>query len=342
MPKKVVISGYYGFDNFGDDAILSVLCDKLKSLNSDITVISANPSKTSGDYGVKAVKNFDIKSVLRAISASDILVSGGGSLLQDVTSLKSLLYYSFVISCALFFEKDVIVFAQGIGPLKRKISQKIVKSVLSRVRYVSVRDKKSYELLQSWGINAVQVNDPVYNIKISDVPKNFAVGIQLRAFSSVNEKFLNELADNILKHFSNRKIELFVFQEALDKEICLHFENILKNKCPDVDTKVIYYKNRTETFKRIAQLDCMIAMRFHAVIAALKAGVKTAGINYDIKVEKLAEEASIPLISLESDNNSYDELFYKLKSLNSSKLKDFASSKHLDWSGIEKLFITSH
>ena len=122
----------------------------------------------------------------------------------------------------------------------------------------------------------------------------------------------------------------------------MHFENILKNKCPDVDTKVIYYKNRTETFKRIAQLDCMIAMRFHAVIAALKAGVKTAGINYDIKVEKLAEEASIPLISLESDNNSYDELFYKLKSLNSSKLKDFASSKHLDWSENKKLFITSH
>ena len=92
MPKKVVISGYYGFDNFGDDAILSVLCDKLKSLNAGVTVISSNPSKTANDYGVKAVKNFDIKTLVKTIKSSDILISGGGSLLQDVTSLKSLLY----------------------------------------------------------------------------------------------------------------------------------------------------------------------------------------------------------------------------------------------------------
>ncbi len=342
MAKKVVISGYYGFDNFGDDAILSVLCDKLKSWNSDITVISANPDKTARDYGVNAVRIIDIKRILNVISASDILVSGGGSLFQDVTSLRSLLYYAFIFSSALFYKKDVIVFAQGIGPLKRKISQIIVKSLLSKARYVSVRDKKSYELLQRWNINADLVNDPVYNIKIDDVPKNFAVGIQLRSFPSVNEKFLNDLADNIIKHFFNRKIELFVFQDDLDEEICLHFEQILKNKYHGVDTKVIYYKNRTETFKRIAQLEYMVAMRFHAVIAALKAGVKTIGINYDVKVEKLAEEASIPLISLDSKKNNYDEVFYKLKSLNSSELRDFACSKHLDWDRIEKLFVTSH
>ena len=84
----------------------------------------------------------------------------------------------------------------------------------------------------------------------------------------------------------------------------------------------------------------MIAMRFHAVIAALKAGVKTAGINYDIKVEKLAEEASIPLISLESGKNNYEEIFNLLKSLNSAELRNFALSEHLDWSGFENLFIT--
>lgn len=338
MPKKVVISGYYGFDNFGDDAILSVLCDKLKSLNAGVTVISSNPSKTANDYGVKSVKNFDIKNLVKTIKSSDILISGGGSLLQDVTSLKSLLYYSFVIACAQFFKKDVIIFAQGIGPLKRKISQNIVKNLISKAKFVSVRDKKSLELLQNWGINAYLVNDPVFNVKIKDVPKNYAVGIQLRDFPSLSEAFLNNLADNVLKYFNGRKIELFVFQKSLDTVVCKHFERILKTKNPQVDTKIIYYKNRTETFKRISQLDCMIAMRFHAVIAALKAGVKTAGINYDVKVQKLAEEADIPLISLKSSGNDYEKIFGQLKSLNPLILSNFASSKHLDWSGIEKLF----
>ena len=338
MPKKAVISGYYGFDNFGDDAILSVLCDKLKALHADITVISSNPNKTANDYRVNSVKNFKLKNVIKAIKASDILISGGGSLLQDVTSLKSLLYYSFIIYCALFLKKDVVIFAQGIGPLNRKISQIIVKKLISKAKYVSVRDRKSLELLNNWGIEAELVNDPVFDINIKEVPKNYAVGIQLRNFASLTDEFLNDFADNILKQFSGRKIELFVFQKSLDEEICKRFERILKSKNPNVETKIIYYKNRIETFKRISQLDFMLAMRFHAVIAALKAGVKVAGINYDVKVEKLADEASIPLISLEKQANDWSKIFEQLKSLKPSDLSDFASSKHLDWSGIEKLF----
>ena len=72
MPKKVVISGYYGFDNFGDDAILSVLCDKLKALHADITVISSNPNKnstTSNESICKSVKDaFKFKSLISNFS----------------------------------------------------------------------------------------------------------------------------------------------------------------------------------------------------------------------------------------------------------------------------------
>lgn len=86
--------------------------EKLKSLSADITVISANPQKTAKDFLVNSVKNFDLPNLLKTISDSEILISGGGSLLQDVTSLKSLLYYSFVLFSALVMRKDVIIFAQ--------------------------------------------------------------------------------------------------------------------------------------------------------------------------------------------------------------------------------------
>lgn len=171
--KKVVISGYYGFDNFGDDAILSVLCEKLKSLSADITVISANPQKTAKDFLVNSVKNFDLPNLLKTISDSEILISGGGSLLQDVTSLKSLLYYSFVLFSALVMRKDVIIFAQGIGPLNRRISKLLVKSILQHAKFVSVRDEKSQALLADWNINAKLVNDPVFFIVNSGNSKEF-------------------------------------------------------------------------------------------------------------------------------------------------------------------------
>ena len=335
MPKKVVVSGYYGFDNFGDDAILEVLVNKLKSLDFEICVLSANPAKTARDYDVNSIKNFDLKNVIKTIFSSNALISGGGSLLQDVTSMKSLIYYSGVIFLAHLFRKPVFIFAQGIGPLNKKFSKFIVLKLLRHAKYVSVRDEKSLKFLNSNGIQAELVNDPVYSVSISDVPKNFAVGVQIRDFATVNLEFLEDLADNLILNFPNRKFELFVFQQSHDEAICKQFINILKLKNPTVDTEIIYYNNRADIFKRIAQLDYMIAMRFHAIIAALKAGVRTACINYDVKVENIAKSATLPLISLTNSDNNYDAIFEHLKSLNPTRLSDFANSKKLNWDMFE-------
>ncbi|MBR5555462.1 polysaccharide pyruvyl transferase CsaB [bacterium] len=340
MAKKAVLSGYFGFDNFGDDAILAVLTEKLKTLDTDITIFSANPEKTEKDYRVKAVRSFDVKNVIKTIKNSDILISGGGSLLQDVTSLKSLVYYAGIIFLALLFKKKVLIFAQGIGPLNRKISRFLVINLLKKVSYISVRDEKSLKFLEDYKIIADLVNDPVYSVQISDVPKNFAVGVQLRDFKTMNIEFLDSLAESLLLNFPSRKFELFVFQKAYDAEVCFQFEKILKAKNPDVDTEIIFYDNRNEIFRRISQLDYMVAMRFHAIIASLKAGIRVAGINYDVKVEKLAKEASIPLISLNAVDNNYDAVFERQKSLNPARLSDFANSKSYDWTEFEAFFLS--
>lgn len=126
---KVLISGYYGFKNFGDEAILSVLVSHLKEIGADITVFSSDTVYTSKKYSVNSVRSFYMPDVLKEIQNTDVLISGGGSLLQDVTSLKSLVYYSFIIALALLFNKKVIIFAQGIGPVNNKFAQFIVKNL---------------------------------------------------------------------------------------------------------------------------------------------------------------------------------------------------------------------
>lgn len=87
--KHIAVSGYYGFDNFGDEAILSVLTKELKKQDYYVTVFSKNPEKTGTKLGVHSVYTFDIKKVLETLKKSDLLISGGGSLLQDATSLKA-------------------------------------------------------------------------------------------------------------------------------------------------------------------------------------------------------------------------------------------------------------
>ena len=106
---NILISGYYGFDNIGDESILRTLVSSLREHIPDcsLTVLSHNPASTREKYGVEAVDRMSPMAILRAVKKCDMLISGGGSLLQDVTSSKSLHYYLSIIRCAEFFHKKV-------------------------------------------------------------------------------------------------------------------------------------------------------------------------------------------------------------------------------------------
>lgn len=333
--KKVLISGYYGFNNFGDEAILEVLIKKLKTLKSDITVFSKDPKATAQTHKVRAVPSFSYFNLKKEIKKCDVLISGGGSLLQDVTSLKSLAYYLYIINTALKLNKKVIIFAQGIGPIKNKIGQFFTKKILQQCDLVTVRDEKSLFLLRGWGIKCELVCDPLFDLALVGSNPSNKVGVQLRSFRTLSEKLLKKLAVQILQDFGRHKIEIFSFQDTLDLEVCKHFEKILHSIDPLARTEVVHNQSSAEILKRISQLDYMIAMRFHACLVCLKYGIKTLAICYDEKVDKLAKEAQIPAIGMLAKEN-YGVLFENLRFLKKSDLLIFANSKRFDWQMVEE------
>lgn len=332
---KVCISGYYGFKNFGDEAILKVLTEHLKQLNADITVFSSDTEYTSKTYGVNSVRSFDFKNLIRSLKSCDVLISGGGSLLQDVTSLKSLIYYSLVIALGIFFNKKIIIFAQGIGPINNSFAGSLVKNLLSFCTLVTVRDENSFSLLKNWKIDAKLVCDPIYSMEIADNQKTNSVGIQLRDFKTMNYNLLQKLALMIVTKFSDKKVKIFSLQEAQDLEISKRFEKLIHSFNSEIDTEII----TEDIVENISELEFLIAMRFHAILTALKSGVKTCAINYDIKVEKLAKDANLPIISMDAHEN-LEEIYQKMTNLNSLQLKEFANSQHFDWSEFDNLFVT--
>lgn len=330
---KVLISGYYGFKNFGDEAILSVLVKHLKFLNADITVFSGNPEFTQKTYDVTSINSFNLKNVFREVKNTDILVSGGGSLLQDVTSLKSLVYYSFIIALSLLFNKKVIIFAQGIGPINNTFARKIIMKLLKQCDLVTVRDENSLELLKSFDVPAKLVCDPIYSAEILITHAN-AIGVQLREFKTMNLNILHKLAMLIINKFPDRKIKIFSLQKEIDLELCKRFETILKSFKPEIQTEII----EDNIINEISELEYFFAMRFHAVLAAIKAGVKTCAINYDIKVEKLAIDAKIPLISMDANQN-FEEIYIQIEKLNSGDLIKFSDTKKFDWKDFDSYFL---
>lgn len=99
---KILISGYYGFSNAGDEAMLTAIVTSLKQQDPqvELTVISGHPEVTAKLHPVKAVHRFDLPGIVRALWHADLLLSGGGSLLQNVTSRLSLYYYLSIIGLA--------------------------------------------------------------------------------------------------------------------------------------------------------------------------------------------------------------------------------------------------
>ena len=328
--KKAVCSGYYGFDNFGDDAVLKVLVDGF-SKKYNLTVFSANPSKTSALYDVKSVYSFDYATVLSEIKKADVLISGGGSLLQDSTSLKSLLYYLLLIYFAILYRKEIIIFSQGMGPFKRWISRFLVKNALKNCSKITVRDYHSKELLESWGINSSLVCDPVFSIPVKNKTKNGKLGIQLRSSNIISEHFLDNLASVINKEFNDTTIILYSLQDNLDLNICKSFAEKLNSK------NVIIKNNLTidEVIDELSELEFLISMRFHAALIGLKAGVKVLPIAYDPKVEILARNSNIQYIN-PVDYKNLVNLVKQLKTIDTKQTQEFIKKQYFEFNVFDK------
>ena len=109
--KRILISGYYGFNNAGDEAILRLMIDNLRARcpEAGLTILSHNPEDTARRYGVRSVNRMNPFLILREILHCDLLISGGGSLLQDATSQRSLLYYLSILNLAQALHKKTFI-----------------------------------------------------------------------------------------------------------------------------------------------------------------------------------------------------------------------------------------
>lgn len=167
---RLAISGYYGFDNAGDEAVLLAMLQALERKGRSFgvavrpVVLSAAPEKTAAAYGVETAHRMRPADVWRTLARCDGLISGGGSLLQDVTSARTIPYYLSLLRLAQWMGKPTFVYAQGVGPVRRPVFLRMIGHVLRRCAYVSVRDEESAALLEQAGVRRDTVEvvaDPV-------------------------------------------------------------------------------------------------------------------------------------------------------------------------------------
>lgn len=302
--SKIVISGYYGFNNAGDEAMLTAIVESLRKLEPEValTVISGNPTETKTKYNVESIYRFDAPQILTALKNTDLLVSGGGSLLQDVTSKKSLLYYLTVIAAAKHFGKKVMLFAQGIGPIRCGFLRTLTKWVCRKADLITVRDEESKSELVRLGIPEEQVHvtadavlslDTVSRFKGMDILKKAGldlekpvIGVSVRHWED-DKLCLQELGKALhrIGEDQDAQVVLLPLQNPVDIPVC----DDLSFYIPDIpQSKVVllHDKYTTEEFLSIiANFKLLVGMRLHALVFAAVMQVPFLAISYDPKVD---------------------------------------------------------
>ncbi|OKH19970.1 polysaccharide pyruvyl transferase CsaB [[Limnothrix rosea] IAM M-220] len=296
---KVVLCGYYGHGNAGDEALLVTLLQMLPTSVEPI-VLSHNPAVTTAAYGIPAVKHKSLEA-LKAIAASDGFVWGGGSLMQDVSSLASPIYYGGLMKFAQLLGKKTIAWGQGIGPLNSAIAQWITRFCLKSCKAVSVRDQASSDLLKSWHIEHILAPDPVW--KLGEIPfdqdldfPHPRVAVNLRSHHTLTPEKLAVLTEalKIFQRQLNATIVLVPFQESQDGAIAAQLYEQLEQP------KTIAQISKPQQFKSLfQQVDFLIGMRLHSLIIASSAGCACSALSYDPKVTQLQNQCDIPGFNFE-------------------------------------------
>ncbi len=147
---KTLLFGYYGYSNLGDDALLraSILRAK-RDFGDSVGAFSHRKRKSKKDFCIPCFSRKNPFSLVYRISHCERLIFGGGTLLQNATSTRSLIFYIFVLRLAQFLKKDTLLYANGIGKIKQKRLKRLLLSTLQRASYIGLRDRSSYDFLKS-------------------------------------------------------------------------------------------------------------------------------------------------------------------------------------------------
>ena len=320
--ESIVICGAYGRGNAGDDAILEAIVREMRALDPDrtICVMSRRPKETRLVYRTNAIYTFNVFSVLRRFRRAALYINGGGSLMQDVTSTRSIWYYCYTLRAAKKRGCKVMMYGCGIGPINRPGNRMMAARTIDHsVDRITLRDDTSRAQLAQMGVTQPDIRvsadptiilDPapreVVNLALEQSgidPEGHYIGFGLRSWKGL-ESVLPEIA--AAAEYAYRKHGLtpvFVPIEFPNDLIPAERVGALLS-CP-------WHAVRTRqpievTIGILARMQAVVGIRLHSLMFSAGQGVPVVGMSYDIKVDGflkyIGSRTCLPLRSVRADD----------------------------------------
>jgi len=287
----VGVSGYYGFQNAGDEALLEAIVQEVSARRHTPLIFSGNPSETEARYKqfqVRAVKRTHPLRVWQALGKIDLLLSGGGTLLQDKTSAASLFYYLSIINLARRRGKAVYIFNQSLGPLTPR-GERWVKRSLRGVS-VFMRDTPSLEYALKLGLDAQLGADCAMVLSPPPVEHEPSMVVLVpREGTEAANQTLHKVGERL--RAEGLDVVVLGMQPGYDEPALERFASFTRELAWD-PRRVSYL---------LAQAGYVVSVRLHGAILAAAAGTPFAGISYDPKVAGFCHDAGAVCVDSPGD-----------------------------------------
>ena len=298
--ESIVICGAYGRGNAGDDAILEAIVQEMRQLDPErtICVMSRRPKETRLIYRSNAIYTFNVFSVLRKFRHAALYINGGGSLMQDVTSTRSIWYYCYTLYAAKKRGCKVMMYGCGIGPIHSPANRRRASRVLQKsVDAITLRDTHSAEELEDMGVTKPQVilsADPTVILPAAPAqvvdgilesqgidPHGRYIGFALRPWPGFEAKaaVFGAAADYAYETYGltpvflpiERRLDVGAAQLAAQHMKAPHY--------------ILPQTGRSDhTIGLFARMQAVVSMRLHALVFSAGQGVPLVGVVYDQKI----------------------------------------------------------
>ena len=287
--RGVLISGAYGMHNAGDDAVLRAVVASLREFDAavPIRVLARGGKKTAKAFGVEVIHPLNLFGLWAALGKTKLFISGGGSLLQDVTSQRSLWYYLGCMALAKKRGCAVQVYGCGMGPVTREKNRRRCARILNGCAdVITLRDAESEKTLRAWGVErpVILAADPAFRMKLPAGEREKAVGFALRAWDGFwyRVPFMAAAARYAFERYGLTPVFF-----------CFAPEDVRAAKSVmaalgDIPCRLV------SDPKAAGRMTVTVSMRLHGLIFALAGGASPVGLSYDPKVAAFCEENGLP------------------------------------------------
>ncbi len=335
----VLVSGYYGFGNLGDESLLEVIAGSAARAYPGVKIraLTKNPKADSQRLGIECLSRVNFPGIWLNARRAKVLLSGGGSLLQDKTSSRSLRYYAGVMGLAKLAGAKVYVYANGIGPILREENRRLVARALAKADVITVRDSESAGELGriGYGGDVCVTADPAFLTaadsgaaevvlgRVGFGGKSFiAVSMRLLDFTESrdggsitprDEKILGGVVSAVSAIARERKLAVMIIpmQKSKDGYISRVLSDRLVQRC--VECEIYNPISAGELIGVLSRAEFVVGMRLHSIIYAAAAGIPVIGLSYDPKVASFMREIGQEYeIDLAESADSVEALVYTM------------------------------